>query len=291
MNLSGSDIRKIIERDGEVFLAPTAVTSPGAHSSRERDFRLDNTKICHPITTRLADEFQYIFNIAIMSRRWQTCMASSKKDCDQVDIEEDEPFLNPFAPWDERYKLVLGGELAHLGKVRVVLAFSVRRLIGYRCMINASGQLTIDGSIPFSEVARAWYQTNAYKWERLLVDSGGIQLVRSIKQPSEIATVVTVKRIARALLDEIGAEDNVPYYDEFVRDVGEVESMTGDFAYQSDLRNRLVTFIAENYVPRETGRIICPTCHRVHLHQVFWSAGQLGGENHQTESRCTSWST
>ena len=199
-------------------------------------------------------------------------------------------FLNPFAPWDERYKLVLGGELAHLGKVRVVLAFSVRRLTGYRCMINASGQLTLDGSIPFSEVARAWYQTNAYKWERLLVDSGGIQLVRSIKQPSEIATVVTVKRIARALLDEIGAEDNVPYYDEFVRDVGEVESMTGDFAYQSDLRNRLVTFIAENYVPRETGRIICPTCHRVHLHQVFWIAGQLGGENHQTEWR-TSWST
>jgi hypothetical protein len=85
------DIHKIIERDGEVFLAPIAVRSPGAHSSRERDFRLDNTKICHPITTRLADEFQYIFNIAIMSWRWQTCMASSKKDCDQVDIEEDEP--------------------------------------------------------------------------------------------------------------------------------------------------------------------------------------------------------
>ena len=67
-----------------------------------------------------------------------------------------------------------------------------------------------------------------------------------------------VKRIARALLDEISPEDNVPYYDEFVRDVGEVESMTGALAYQSDLRNRLVTFIAEKYVPRETGRIICP---------------------------------
>ena len=69
-----------------------------------------------------------------------------------------------------------------------------------------------------------------------------------------------VKRIARALLDEISPEDNVPYYDEFVRDVGGVESMTGAMAYQSDLRNRLVTFIAEKYVPRETGRIICPAC-------------------------------
>ena len=84
----------------------------------------------------------------------------------------------------------LGGELTHLGKARVVLAFSVHRLIGYRCMINASGQLTIDGNIPFSEVAGAWYQTNAYKWERLLVDSGGIQLVRSIKEPPKIATIV-----------------------------------------------------------------------------------------------------
>ena len=36
--------------------------------------------------------------------------------------------------------------------------------------------------------------------------------------------------------------------------------MTGAMAYQSDLRNRLVTFIAEKYVPRETGRIICPAC-------------------------------
>jgi hypothetical protein len=127
-------------------------------------------------------------------------------------------------------------------------------------MINASGQLTVDGNIPFSEVAGAWYQTNAYKWERLLLDSGRIQLVRSIKEPTEIATVVTVKKIARALLDEISPEDRIPYYDEFVKDVGEVESMNGPLNYQSDLRNRLVTFIAENYVPRETGRTICPAC-------------------------------
>ena len=169
-------------------------------------------------------------------------------------------FVNPFAPWDDRYTSLLGGALTHLGTVRIVMAFSVHRLIGYRYMINASGQLTVDGNIPFSEVAGAWYQTNAYKWERLLLDSGRIQLVRSIKEPTEIATVVTVKKIARALLDEISPEDRIPYYDEFVKDVGEVESMNGPLNYQSDLRNRLVTFIAENYVPRETGRIICPAC-------------------------------
>ena len=159
--------------------------------------------------------------------------------------------LNPFAAWDDRYQTILGGALTHLGTVRIVLAFSVHRLI------NASGQLVVDGNIPFSEVAGAWYRTNAYKWERLLVDSGRLQLVRSTKDPNEIATTATVKRAA---LNEINPEDNIPYYDEFVRDVGELESMGGALEYQSDLRNRLVTFIAENCVPRETGRIVCPAC-------------------------------
>lgn len=92
------------------------------------------------------------------------------------------------------------------------------------------------------------------------MDSGRVQLVRSIKEPTEIAAVVTVKKIARALLDEISPEDRSPYYEEFVKDVGEVESMNGPLNYHSDSRNRLVTSIAENYVPRETGRIICPAC-------------------------------
>ena len=118
----------------------------------------------------------------------------------------------------------------------------------------------ISGSIPFSEVAGAWYQTNAYNWERLLVDTGRFQLVRSVKEPNEIATATAVMRIAKTLLDEINPEDDIPFFDEFVKDIGGLENVTGTLEYQSDLRNRLVTFIAENYVPRETGRIICPAC-------------------------------
>ena len=53
------DIHQLVARDGEVFLAPIAVRSPGAHSSKGDDFRPDYKKICHPITTKLADEFQY----------------------------------------------------------------------------------------------------------------------------------------------------------------------------------------------------------------------------------------
>jgi len=98
------DIHKIIERDGEVFLAPIAVRSPGAHSSRERDFRLDNTKICHPITTRLADEFQYCYHVTEMAN-----MNGIIKEGLQPGGHRGgrtQVFLNPFAPWDERYKTV-----------------------------------------------------------------------------------------------------------------------------------------------------------------------------------------
>ena len=78
-------------------------------------------------------------------------------------------------------------------------------------MINASGQVVIDENIPFSDVAGASYQTNAYNWERLLVDSGRLQVVRSIKEPREIATAATVIRIAKAVLDEISPEDDIPF--------------------------------------------------------------------------------
>ena len=61
------DIHQLVARDGEVFLAPIAVRSPGAHSSKGDDFRPDYKKICHPITTKLADEFQYCYHVTEMT--------------------------------------------------------------------------------------------------------------------------------------------------------------------------------------------------------------------------------
>ena len=180
--------------------------------------------------------------------------------------------LNPFAAWDDRYKTILGGALTHLGTVRIVLAFSVHRLI--------------NGNIPFSEVAGAWYRTNAYKWDRLLVDSGRLQLVRSIKDPNEIATTATVKRVA---LNEINPEDNIPYYDEFVRDVGELESMGGSLGVPEwpeeqagDVHRRELrpTGDRQNCLPCVPDR----NCEQpVYLHQVFRIAHQLGGKDRRTE--------
>ena len=56
------------------------------------------------------------------------------------------------------------------------------------------------------------------------------------------------------------AEDNIPYYDEVVKDIGQLEKANGVLDHRDDLRNRIVTFIAENYTPREAGRTICKAC-------------------------------
>ena len=96
------DIRKIIERDGEAFLAPIAVRLPGAHSSRERDFRLDNTKICHPITTRLADEFQYCYHVTEMAHMNGVIKEGLRRGGHRGGRTQ--AFLNPFAPLQDRFR-------------------------------------------------------------------------------------------------------------------------------------------------------------------------------------------
>ena len=169
-------------------------------------------------------------------------------------------FLNPFVPWDKRYRDILGGQLTHLGQPRMVLAFSVHRLMSLGVMINASGQMVVNGNIPFSEVTAAWYQANNYDWERLVVDSGKFQLVRSCQEPKEIATANTVLRVSKALLEDIDSVDNIPFYDKFVEDVAKLESFNGALSPNSELRNDIVTFISENYTPGEAGHLICPAC-------------------------------
>ena len=47
----------------------------------------------------------------------------------------------------ERYKKVLGGQLTHLGQPRMVLAFSVHRLMSLCIMVNESGQMVVNGNI------------------------------------------------------------------------------------------------------------------------------------------------
>jgi hypothetical protein len=103
------DIHQLIAQHGEVFLAPIAVRSPGGFSAKGQDFRLDYDKICHPVTTKLADEFQFCYHvtefknvIGIISEGLRP--GGHKGGRTQV-------FLNPYmyVPWDERYKKILGG--------------------------------------------------------------------------------------------------------------------------------------------------------------------------------------
>ena len=185
----GDDIHELIAKRGEVILAPVAVRSPGGFSAQGNDFRLDYGRICHPITTKIADDIYFCYHVTefknVIGIIKEGLRPGGHRGGTQV-------FLNPFVPWDKRCKEILGGQLTHLGQPRMVLAFSVHRLMSLGVMINASGQMVVNGNIPFSEVVAAWYQANNYGWERLLVDSGKFQLVRSCNEPKEIATANTV---------------------------------------------------------------------------------------------------
>ena len=254
----GDDIHKLIEQRGEVFLAPIAVRSPGGFSARGSDFRLDYSKICHPITTKIADDIWFCYHVT----EFKNVIGIIKEGLRPGGHRggRTQVFLNPFVPWDKRYREILGGQLTHLGQPRMVLAFSVHRLMSLGVMINASGQMVVSGNIPFSEVIAAWYQANTYEWERLLVDSGKFQLVRSCQEPKEIATANTVLRVSKALLNDISSDDNIPFYNKFVEDVAKLESTNGVLSPNSELRNDIVTFISENYTPREAGHMVCPAC-------------------------------
>ena len=226
--------------------------SPGGYSAQGSDFRLDYSRVwiaddlyfCYHVT-----EFRNVNGIIKEGLR----PGGHRGGRTQV-------FLNPFAPWDKRYREILRGQLTHLGQPRMVLAFSVHRLMSLGIMVNASGQMVINGNLPFSEVIAAWYQANNYDWERLLVDSGKFQLVRSCQEPEEIAMANTVLRVSKAMLSEIDIEDDMPFYDEFVKDIQKLEKANGMLDPGSELRNSIVTFTAENYTPREAGHTICPAC-------------------------------
>ena len=254
----GDDIHDLIAQRGEVFLAPIAVRSPGGFSARGSDFRLDYSKICHPITTKIADDIWFCYHVT----EFKNVIGIIKEGLRPGGHRggRTQVFLNPFVPWDKRYREILGGQLTHLGQPRMVLAFSVHRLMSLGVMINASGQMVVNGNIPFSEVTAAWYQANNYEWERLVVDSGKFQLVRSCQEPKEIATANTVLRVAKSLMEDIDIEDDIPFYDKFVEDVAKLESLNGVLSHSSELRNDIVTFISENYTPREAGHMICPAC-------------------------------
>ena len=62
------------------------------------------------------------------------------------------------------------------------------------------------------------------------------------------------------MLNEIDTEDNIPFYDQFVKDIEKLERANGVLDPGSELRNSIVTFISENYTPREAGHLICPAC-------------------------------
>ena len=105
----GDDIHDLIAQRGEVFLAPIAVRSPGGFSARGYDFRLDYSKICHPITTKIADDVWFCYHVT----EFKNVIGIIKEGLRPGGHRggRTQVFLNPFVPWDKRYREILGGTI------------------------------------------------------------------------------------------------------------------------------------------------------------------------------------
>ena len=57
-------------------------------------------------------------------------------------------FFSPFAPWDRRFKHVLGLDLTHLNSAWVAIAFHAHTLLDFGAIINASGYLPLTRMCP-----------------------------------------------------------------------------------------------------------------------------------------------
>eukprot|EP00435_Cladocopium_sp_Y103_P064060 s913_g25.t1 len=121
-NLHTTDVLQTIENNGEVFIAPVAIRSPTAHSGKGGGFELDANKVYHPLTTHLANKFEYCYHVTDISnmvRIIEGGLQPGGEKGGQTHI-----FFNPFASWDERYESILGGKLTHLGPSELVTLIS-----------------------------------------------------------------------------------------------------------------------------------------------------------------------
>ena len=61
--------------------------------------------------------------------------------------------------------------------------------------------------------------------------------------------------------DEIQDEDGIKFHDEFKKGLATLEA-SGTLALSPGypLKSKIATFLAENYTPKEAGRVMCPAC-------------------------------
>ena len=113
--------------------------------------------------------------------------------------------------------------------------------------------------MPYSESIAAWYQDNHYEWNRLSMENGEVQLIRACREPTKIATRQALIQVAQELADEIQDGDEITYFDEFKNDLESIEREPKRHLEAGDpVRNRMVTFLTENYIAKDTCRILCP---------------------------------
>ena len=130
--------------------------------------------------------------------------------------------------------------------------------------INASGMIVMDMIIPFASIDTAWIQTGYgvdsfyMTWDRLMVKSGGEQVVRTAKNPERHARIKDIVAQAAEVVDEVRKDH--PDALQAGTIMAELANDQLDQKQKDKLVSHLIDFIIDNAIVRKSGHRVCPAC-------------------------------
>ena len=252
-----NDVLKIHEGDDdrEVWLWPVAVRAPMAHSRNPGGVVVDNSKTSYLMNPSVGHTLEGGFHVTTFD-----CIARIFREGlrpggggDRINT-----FFVPFAPWDKRARTMLKYKwIESQDLVYIYLTYSCQV---YSPRLPADGHIMVKETISFDSFDAAWfYDKNAQEYYRLLTAKGNEQMVLSVKDAKEIATIDRFD----SLVDSITLDDTSPDYKE-IRQLVTIKDKHRN--YMPRLHpgigewHEAISLLALVYRPNKEGHRLCPAC-------------------------------
>ena len=172
-------VATVIPEEG-LLLYPVAVRAPTGHGDTRgsNDVELKSTLLSRPIAPSTVVLMPACFHITPgkhLRSIWKEGLIPGGLNASSRIFT----FFNPYVPWDPRsWKVTKSVDTRSKGGY-VCLYIPTEVLMNeFNGRLTDSGQVVTDQIIPFSKIRGGWIQDSRAAWERLIVPSGGDQVVR-----------------------------------------------------------------------------------------------------------------
>ena len=168
-------------------------------------------------------------------------------------------FFVPFAPWDRRcstilrYKRIEGADL-------VYIYLTYESLAKFAPRVSADGQIMAQQTIPFDSFDAVWsYDKKDQEYYRLMTAKGYEQMVLSVKNANEIATIDRFDN----LVENITLDESSPDWKE-IRQLVSIKDSHKNYSPRIypglDKWNEAISLLAMVHRPNKEGHRLCPAC-------------------------------